>query len=135
VRGLKYMPRKRIDNRAVQRRRSAASLRRFTVVFLLGCLLVLGMIFSGWVKWKQREIVYHTFQLQDRKDDLLERRKRLLMELSHLRAPERAARIAREELGMEQPDRTRIVLVSDPAQAPTEPEGAAGVGAPEEGGR
>ena len=111
--GLKYVPRKRIDNRDVQRHRSSHAVRRFTVVFLLGCFLVMGMIFSGWVRWKQREIVYRTNQLNSSRQDLEERRKQLLMELSRLRSPERIAGKAREDLGMELSDQDDIVLVEE----------------------
>lgn len=108
MRGIKYMPRKRIDNRMVSRGRSVHSLRRFTIVFLLGCALVLGMIFSGWGRWKQREIVYRFNRLQSRVEVLLETRKRLIMELSRLKAPERISSIAKEELGMVEPALERI---------------------------
>lgn len=111
IRGMKYVPRKQIDNRMLQRRRSPKAARRFTIVLLLGCLLVLGMVFSGWIRWKQREIVYRTNQYKSRLQELEEKNKRLTMEFSRLRAPERAAKKAREELGMELPKGGRITQV------------------------
>ena len=111
MQGLKYVPRKRIDNRMLQRSRSPRAAKRFTLVFLLGCLLVLGMIFNGWVRWKQREIVYRANQLKTERQDLEEKRKKLAAELARLRSPDRTMRLAREELGMEIPDPDRIVLV------------------------
>jgi cell division protein FtsL len=115
---MKYVPRKRIDNRQVRRELSAESRRRFAVVFLLGLSLVMGMIFSGWVRWKQTEIVYRINRATDQRRDLVEEQKKLLMELHILEAPERAARIAREELGMETVDPKRIIRVDEmPAPA------------------
>jgi cell division protein FtsL len=112
---LKYMPRKQIDNRALRRRSSPRAIRRFTIVFLLGCLLVLGMIFSGWVRWKQREIMFRANQLRSQKEDLEEQRKRLLMELSRLRSLEKVAREARSGLGMEEAEPAQVILVAEEA--------------------
>jgi cell division protein FtsL len=109
---LKYMLRKQIDNRALRRRSSPRAVRRFTIVFLLGCLLVLGMIFSGWVRWKQREIVFRANQLKAQKEDLEEKKKRLLMELSRLRSPESVAQEARGVLKMEEAKPAQVVLVT-----------------------
>lgn len=97
---IKYVPRKRINNQLLKRRRSERSLRRFTAVFLLGLSLVLGMIFSGWVRWKQTEIVYRINQVQAEREKLIEKNRELQTELYKLQAPDRVASIARKLLGM-----------------------------------
>jgi cell division protein FtsL len=112
LRELKYMPRKQIDNRPVRRKRSVRSARWLTLVFLLGCAIVLGMIFSGWVRWKQREIVVLTNQLQERRGELLERRKQLLLELSRLKSLARISELA-EGLGMVQPEGGSVIMVEE----------------------
>jgi cell division protein FtsL len=108
---IKYMPRKVIDNRGVRRGRSRTSLQRFTVIFLLGLALVIGMTFNGWVRWKQTEIVFRINQVKSEQATLHEERKLLLMRLSRLLAPERVARIARETLGMGPLDPRRVIAV------------------------
>lgn len=118
---IKYMPRKVIDNRGVRRGRSRTSLQRFTVIFLLGLALVIGMTFNGWVRWKQTEIVFRNNQVKDEQADLREERKLLLMRLSRLLAPERVAQIARETLGMAPVDPHRIIIVGEVAVAPAPP--------------
>ena len=115
MRELKYMPRRQIDNRPVRRRRSVRSIRRLTFVFLLGFAVVLGMLFSGWVRWKQREIVVRSNQLQERREEVLERRKDLMMERARLSAPSRISRIATEELGMVRIGGDDVVKVVEPA--------------------
>lgn len=107
----KYVETKRIDNRRLQRERSRRTLRRLTAAFFLGCVLVGGMIFSGWVRWRQRETVFHINVLLEEQERLLEEQKRLRMSISQLSAPERIARIAKEKLGMEPIGRDRIVKV------------------------
>jgi len=113
----KYIPRKRIDNRGLQRSRSRRTMQRFTLVFLLGCLLVLGMHFSGWVRWRQQEMALREYRSTQRLEELLEKRKYLVMLLSRLTAPERAARAARGQLEMILPERASIhyVRLPDPA--------------------
>ena len=96
----KYMQSLRIDNRKVQRHVNPAGGRRFLIVFLLVLCLAGGMIFSGWVRWKQTESVYRINRIKEQKNALEEERKKLLMELYRLQSLERADRIAREELGM-----------------------------------
>jgi len=113
LRELKYMPRKLIDNRPVRRKRSVRSVRRLTFVFILGCAVVLGMIFSGWVRWKQREIMVLTNQLQAYKEDILEQRKHLMLEVSRLKAPSRISRLAVDELGMIRLEQSRMIHVRD----------------------
>jgi len=135
VRQLRYMPRKRIDNRPVRRRRSVRSARRLTLAFILGFAVVLGMIFSGWVRWKQREIVVHINQLQSQKKVLLERRKQLNMELARLRAPARISRMAEDELGMVRSRAERITFVRDSTSADSEGSAAHEVDAGGEGSR
>lgn len=113
MRQLKYMPRKSIDNRPVRRKRSVRSARRLTFVFILGCAVVLGMIFSGWVRWKQREILVLTNQLQAHREEVLEKRKQLMLELSQQKAPSRISRLAVEELGMIRLENNRTIHVRD----------------------
>ena len=96
----KYMQSLRIDNRRVRRHVNPAGGRRFLLLFLLVLALVGGMIFSGWVRWKQTESAYRINRIKERKGALEEERKKLLMELYRLQSLERADRIAREELGM-----------------------------------
>ena len=108
---IKYMPRKVINNQKLKRPRSKRSMRRFTVVFLLGLSLVLGMIFSGWVRWKQTELVFNINQTKIGIDKLKEEKKQLLMKLSNLQSHERVAGIARDQLGMEQVSVQEIIIV------------------------
>lgn len=96
----KYMQSLRIDNRKVRRNVNPAGGRRFLVLFLLVLALVGGMIFSGWVRWKQTESVYRINRIREQKAALEEERKKLLMELYRLQSLERADHIARAELGM-----------------------------------
>ena len=108
------MPKKHIDNRRVKRTRSKDSGKRFTFAFLLGFSLVLGMIFSGWVRWKQTEIVYRINKLGEQKEVLLEERKEKLMELHKFQSPRWVEETAREQLGYIDVEPMRIIWVEVP---------------------
>jgi hypothetical protein len=117
---LKYIPSKQIDNRRVRRLASSESRRRFAIVFLLGLSLVIGMIFSGWVRWKQTEIVFRINRAESVKSTLVEQQKLMLVELNGLKSFNATFEAALERLGMIPVDPADVTRVELPAPAPDE---------------
>lgn len=97
---IKYSYNKKINNEGIKRQRASHNSRRFAGAFLLGVCLVLGMIFSGWVRWKQTEIIYRINRVEEQINELLETKKELQLELFQLQSYDRARMIAEKQLGM-----------------------------------
>jgi hypothetical protein len=114
---------KQVSNENIKRLHSRNSQKRLTLVFLFGVFLVLGMIFSGWVRWKQTEIVFRINQLKDEKQEVLDLKKTLSLKLHQLEALERVNGIARKTLGMMEIDPSRIINVDVKADTTQETNG------------
>lgn len=112
---MKYMPRKQIDNRKVKRQVDKKSPMQVILLFLVALIIAAGMIFFGWIRWKQREIIYLINRTESEITATTEENKKLKAALEALRAPDRIARIAREDLGMVQPDSGDFVIIEVPS--------------------
>ncbi len=64
---------------------------------------------------------YHIERLKERKVALVRERDELHVKVSALTAPERIARVAKDQLGMTQPERGQVVVVRARPAPPAEP--------------
>jgi len=119
---MKYMPRKTIDNRQVKRRVDKNSPLQLILLVVFALVIAAGMIFFGWIRWKQREIVFRINRVEAQIIATEEENKKLRAEQEALQAPDRVSRIAREELGMVQPDDDDFVIVEVQSNQPQEGE-------------
>jgi cell division protein FtsL len=108
---FKYTYKKKINNEGIRRKRAHNSNRRLAGAFLLGVCLVLGMIFSGWVRWKQTEIIYRINEIEKRIQKLDEDKKEMQLELFQLQAFDRTRMIAEKQLGMVNAEPENIIKV------------------------
>lgn len=111
---MKYMPKKQIDNRGVKRTVDKRGALQFAILLFFVLIMAAGMIFFGWVRWKQREIVFRINKAEADISVIEEENKQLKAELEKLKAPGRISRIAREELGMIQPGADDYIIVDSP---------------------
>lgn len=82
--------------------------------FLLLCLLSLVLVFIVLIQHKVRHLETAYYQGLQQQEQLNEEWGRLMLEKSHLAAPSRVERIAREQLDMETPlDQQIIVLEAE----------------------
>ena len=116
---IKYSYKKKINNEGIKRKRARHSNRRFAGAFLLGVCLVLGMIFSGWVRWKQTEIIYRMNEIEKRVQKLDEAKKKMQLELFQLQAFDRTRMIAEKQLGMVNVEPENIIKVKVDGPATT----------------
>lgn len=82
----------------------------------------IGDDFSGWVRWKQTEIIYRINKVEEKIGDLVEEQKELLLELYQLQAYDRARMIAEKQLGMVNAEPEQIIKV-DVTPDPNEEQG------------
>lgn len=118
---MKYMLRKKIDNREVRRQVDKNSPAHVILLVLFALIIAAGMIFFGWIRWKQREILFRLNQVEAQIAEQEEENKKLRAELERLNAPGRISRIAREELGMIEPAEDDYILV-EAGDAASQPE-------------
>lgn len=107
----KYTQTQRVDNRQVRRKISSESSQQFAVYFLLGFLMTLGLIFNGWVRWKQTEITYRINQTSIQRKQLEEKKKLYRTQIVQLQTPTRVEAVARDMLGMHEIQPEQIINV------------------------
>jgi cell division protein FtsL len=93
--------------RALVRNQRALSFRIVVGIILIGAS---AMVYV-WIHLQNISMGYALAQIHRRHEDLLQRRSELQIEWEMLRAPQRIARVAEEELGMIPPDPQEMVIV------------------------
>ena len=116
---------KRLNNVNIHRDVDAHQRRQYFLVTCLSAVFILGLLIYGWQQYRWIELGYQLQAAKDKKANLLERQKQLVLERDSQARDERIDLIARNELGM---------VVAAPGQVVTlrshEPAGPEDAGAP-----
>ncbi len=86
-------------------------IREFTAVALALGLILGALLLTVWRKAAFLQVGYKISDLEKRESDLLSRRRELEIEKSMLNSPERIERIARERLGMIDPEPGQVRIL------------------------
>lgn len=84
----------------------------FRILFLIAFMAILSLFYI----WSRVQIVQNGYDinaLKNRQYHLLEANKKLQVELSTLKSPQRIEQIAREKLGMQSPQSSQIKMIAN----------------------
>lgn len=113
----------------MSRHAAAPRSRRGLVVIILLATITIGgaAVAQVWTHFKAIEYGYKIAQARRERAKLVERNRRLRIELAWLKSPERVARIARNELGLREPEPEQIHRLRRSARIPPPPRPSAPV--------
>ena len=110
---------KRINNAHVYRDADVGQRRQYFLLTFLAGLFVLALLFYGWQQYRWIDLGYQIEAAKEKKEELLEHQKRLVLELGSQARDARIDLIARKELGMVVAAPGQIVTMQlEPAAAP-----------------
>ena len=84
---------------------------QFATVVLALALVLGALLLTAWRKSVFTQVGYQISDLEKRESDLLSRRRELEIEKSMLNSPERIERIAKERLGMIDPEQGQVRIL------------------------
>jgi cell division protein FtsL len=118
---------KRLNNANVYRDVDVTQRKQYFLLTFLASLFVLGLLFYGWQQYRWIQLGYQIEEAKEKKSDLLEYQKQLVLELGSQARDERIDLIARRELGMVVAAPGQIVTTqpSDPSRVPPSADAAA----------
>ena len=104
----------------MSRNAAAPRSRRGLVLAMFVAAIAIGgaAIAQVWTHFKAIEYGYKIAQTRRERSKLVERNRRLRIELAWLKSPERVARIARNELGLREPEPEQIHRLRRSAHIP-----------------
>ena len=85
--------------------------RDMTKFLLLGLLVLIFFLFYLWFQMESLNYGYKINEKKELQKELLETNKRLQLEKDSLQTPARIERIAKEELHMEEPEESQVIIV------------------------
>jgi cell division protein FtsL len=91
---------KRINNVNVRRDVDVEQRRQYLLVTCLSAVFILGLLFYGWQQYRWIQLGYQIEAAKQKRDDIFEHQKRLVLERDSQARDERIDLIARKELGM-----------------------------------
>ena len=91
---------KRINNAHVYRDADVGQRRQYFLLTFLAGLFVLALLFYGWQQYRWIYLGYQIEAAKEKKEELLEYQKQLVLELGFQARDARIDQIARKELGM-----------------------------------
>ena len=120
---------KRINNAHVYRDADVGQRRQYFLLTFLASLFVLALLFYGWQQYRWIDLGYQIEEAKQKKEELLEYQKRLVLELGFQARDARIDQIARKDLGMVIAAPGQIVTMQR-AEPPTIPPSADAAAAP-----